>query len=135
MNHEGKADGKAALFLGIRAKMLLFFGVGAALILLSVSLINLFGVPFAGIKGSYQAHRSEIIKRMDEIADLKKGEIHRLFEERINHVRAFAEEHSLDTVIARFGSGMARGEKARRSWPESGGFRNTGRPPDTFIPC
>jgi PAS domain S-box-containing protein len=105
-----KTHGKAAFFMGIRAKMLLFFGFGAVLILVSVSLINLFGVPFTGIKGSYQAHRLEIIKRIDEVADLKMGEIRHWFEEHINRAKVFSEDHRLDTVIARFRNGIARGE-------------------------
>jgi hypothetical protein len=112
MNNVGKADGNAAIFLGIRVKMLLFFGFGSALVLLSVSFINLFGVPFTGIKGSYQTHHSEIIQRIDEVADLKKREIRHWFEERINHAKAFSEEHGLNTVIARFSNGMGEDRKA-----------------------
>jgi PAS domain S-box-containing protein len=96
--------------MGIRAKMLLFFGGAVAASLVSLSYLNLFGVPFTGIKGSYQIHRDEVIQKINDLADLKKENIEHWFKERTNHIKVFAGNTEIDVISARFKNGMARGE-------------------------
>jgi PAS domain S-box-containing protein len=108
--------------MGIRAKMLLFFGGAVAVSLVFLSYLNLFGVPFTGIKGSYRIHRDEVIQKINDVADLKKENIEHWFKERTNHIKVFAGNTEIDVISARFKNGMAHGEDKSSLFKE---VRNT----------
>jgi PAS domain S-box-containing protein len=106
-------ENPTGLRMSIRVKMLLFFGGGVTVILISVNLLSLFGIPFTRISGNYQNHRSEVIGKIDDVAQLKKEEIHRWFSERINHIRIFSETAGFDSLAKRYHNGLACGEDKR----------------------
>ncbi len=92
--------------MGIRGKMLLSFGGGAAIILVGVGLFSLLGIPFLEMQGNYQYHRSEIIRKIDILAQMKKGELVSWFQEQINHARIFSEITGFDQSRERFYKGI-----------------------------
>lgn len=96
--------------MGIRARMLLFFGGAVAITLIASTFFTFFGIPFTRIKGSYRIHRDEVILHVNNLAELKHVELERWFEERINQIKVFAEGISIATIADQFDSGMARGE-------------------------
>lgn len=76
--------------LGLRSRMLLFFGGGMAVILLLIRLISLFGIPVLGLKGEYDLHTKQAVVDMQVMADQQKTLISLWFNERLADLRFFS---------------------------------------------
>lgn len=59
-------------FRSLRSRMAVSFGILFAGILIVVSLARTFGIPFTSVRGTYSEERSEVLRNLSLVADLKK---------------------------------------------------------------
>lgn len=76
--------------LGLRSRMLLFFGGGMAVVLLLIRMISLFGIPVLGVKGEYDLHTNKAVAEMQVLADQQKTLMSHWFTERLADLKFFS---------------------------------------------
>ncbi|MFC1715084.1 sensor histidine kinase [Candidatus Poribacteria bacterium] len=85
--------------LGLRAKMLVYFGVLFVLTIAALKCVEFYGIPFTPSDGAYRIWQSEEFKQLDLVADLKKERLKRWIEERRGDTRVIAHNEMLGTYI------------------------------------
>ncbi|MFH1243776.1 MAG: hypothetical protein V1689_15660, partial [Pseudomonadota bacterium] len=68
--------------LSLRSMMFIVFGGLSVVVIIGVSLIRSFGLPFLGINGEYQDLMAESVDELNLIADLKKERLQFWLKER-----------------------------------------------------
>ena len=87
-------------FLGIRSKMLIYFGSMYVIILILFVLSELFGVPFTDFRGLYSQEQSEVFQHLNLVADLKKERIQHWVVARRDDVRVLSESSIIKPYVA-----------------------------------
>jgi len=131
--NEGKLNNKAPIknsenptkrgfFFGIRSKMLLYFGLMIAAILVVHELSELFGIPFTNYGGEYSQHQTEVLRNLNLVADLKKERLVRWVEERRDDAKVLSESKILRSFVAGIipviKENIANGMKEDELWEE-----------------
>ena len=69
------------IFKTIRSRIIVYFGITFFSIIILLKVVEIYGLPFTNINGSYQNLRKEIIDNLNLVADLKKEKLQQQKEE------------------------------------------------------
>lgn len=86
--------------LGLRAKMLVYFGLLFILTIAALKWVEFYGIPFTPFDGEYKMWQSEQFKQLDLVADLKKERLKRWIKERRDDTKVIADNRILGAYIA-----------------------------------
>jgi signal transduction histidine kinase len=105
-NHEQRsslsgAAGGAVRSLNLRTKMALCFGALFAVILLVVSLVRTFGLPWTSDSGSYGLQQALVMKQLAFLADVEKERLRLWVEERKHDAKEFAERRAVVSSVTK----------------------------------
>ncbi len=75
---------------GLRAKMLISFGLLSAMTLVLINVVRTFGIPFTTYSGAYGDETSQTLRHLDLVADLKQDRLFLWFEERKDDVHTLS---------------------------------------------
>jgi len=121
----GKNSGDSSqkgFFFSLRSKMLIYFGLLFAIILITVELAYMYGIPFTPFVGEYQQQQSDVFKNLNLVADLKKERMLRWVEERRDDARVLSGSSILAFQVAGLRTiiqeNIARGKKADELWTQ-----------------
>lgn len=81
--------------IGLRERMLLFFGLLFVFVLTTLKLVEFFGVPFTGFEGVVNEQRSKAFRDLGLIADLQKAQLLNWINERHVDARMVAESQAV----------------------------------------
>lgn len=88
-------------FFSLRTKMLVCFGLLFAVTLILYSLVRSFGVPFTIYTGSYGNQRSQSLKNLSLVADLKKERFLLWLEERKDDAGVLSHNYTVESSVKR----------------------------------
>lgn len=86
-----KQPKKIKIFLGLQARIMLYFSVLLILILVAVNSIRIYGLPFVGYKGEYPQRQHEVFVTLEMIADTQKKRLVSWLDERSHDASALSE--------------------------------------------
>lgn len=111
MNVEAKLDeqrsprpgSRVRLFrpTSLRTRMALYFGALFALILLLVSMVRTFGLPWTSDRGSYGLQQAQVLKQVALLADLEKERLRLWLDERRHDAAGLAESPVVASSVSR----------------------------------
>ena len=106
--------------LGFRSRMVLSFGALFALTVVGMLLLELYGLPGTGLRGEMSRLRSEEVKDLDLVANLKKERLMRWLEERRDNVAVLAQSTVVGSQVLQLGAVMrdriAAGSEGDELW-------------------
>lgn len=85
--------------MSLRTRTALYFGALFAAILLVVSLVRTFGLPWTSDSGSYGLQQALVMKQLAFLADVEKERLRLWIEERKHDAREFAERRAVVTSV------------------------------------
>lgn len=95
-----RSDGPARKgMLGLRAKMLVYFGLLFVLAISALKWVEFYGIPFTPFDGEYRIWQSEELKQLGLVADLKKERLKRWIKERRDDTKVIADNKMLGTYV------------------------------------
>ncbi len=94
--------------LGLRAKMVLGFGVLSAGILALLQLAHQYGIPFTAFEGEYQQHERLALQHLNFVADVKLQQLERWIAHRRDDVRALSDSSFVKAALAELSVALAR---------------------------
>ncbi len=115
---EGATSSIPSSFLNLRSKIALSFGFFFTVLLLLVTLVWAFGIPFTTYSGSYGRERSEALKELSLIADLKKDRLLLWLEERKGDAEVLAQDEAVVTLLEHYGKTAYAEHGLTRPWRE-----------------
>ncbi len=95
------AGGMPFRSLNLRTKMALYFGALFAVVLLVVSLVRTFGLPWTSDSGSYGLQQALVMKQLAFLADVEKERLRLWVEERKHDAKEFAERRAVVSSISK----------------------------------
>ena len=127
MNQEsasGSQPRPPSRLLGLRSRMLTAFCVPMAATLVLVGMVNTFGIPFTGYRGTYDLERDQVLRSLSLVADLKKERFELWLTERKDDIRTLCRDHSFVATIGRLSQLTSpEGQTEKGSNEPSGGLR------------
>jgi len=85
--------------VGLRVKMLVYFGLLFVLTIATLKWVESYGIPFTSFDGEYQMWQSEQFKQLNLVADLKKERLKRWLDERRGDAEMIAGNRTLGTNV------------------------------------
>jgi signal transduction histidine kinase len=82
--------GGRRFFFSLRSRMLFYFGLTFAVILVIIKMVEIYGAPFTAFEGEYKDQQREIFNNLNTIADLKKERLMRWLADRQDDARVLA---------------------------------------------
>lgn len=67
----------------LQSKMMVYFGILFAMILIVAGAIRLYGLPWSAFKGEYAQRRTEVFEQLSEIADTKQASLRTWLQQRL----------------------------------------------------
>ncbi|MCK4656322.1 MAG: HAMP domain-containing protein, partial [candidate division Zixibacteria bacterium] len=108
--------------LSLRARMLLLFGGLFALTYIALILVQLYGLPFTGLRGEYAIQQEEVFRDLNLVADLKKDRLLRWIDERKADVDVLSAKEQLSVYVVLLRAAIRErtdsGLTADRLWDE-----------------
>lgn len=92
------SNGTRPIRFGLRTKMALSFGALFTVILLLVSLIRTFGMPWTSDKGSFGDARTQVLRQLSLFADLEKDRLLIWLDERKSDAASLAESRQIASL-------------------------------------
>jgi len=86
--------------LGIRSKMLIYFGSMFIIILTMFGLLYIYGIPFTNFRGSYKQEQSKAFQILNLFADLRKERLVHWMDERRGEARMLSESTMIRPHVA-----------------------------------
>lgn len=86
-------------FFTLRTKMLIWFGMLFVIVLAAVNILRSFGIPGTTFTGGYGQERSQALKNLSLVADLKKERLLLWLEERKNDARQLSQNRIVESSV------------------------------------
>ncbi|MBI5739507.1 MAG: response regulator [Nitrospirae bacterium] len=84
----------------IRTRMMVYFGAAFVVTFVAIELAMIYGLPFTGLGGEYKERKTEVLKSVSGLADMKKEQLISLFNERRADSKSLAESEIFRTAAA-----------------------------------
>jgi len=88
------------LFSSIRTRLIIYFSLLFAVVLVLVGLINIFGIPFSAYSGRQGQQREEAFHSLELIADLKEEQLERWITERRDDAHMISDNDIIRNKVA-----------------------------------
>lgn len=96
-----RALSRAGRSMGMRPRMIIFFGLPLVLIVITMKFAELFGIPFTGFNGEISDHRDEAFRDLNLVADLKVDRLDRWMEGRRADIAVLADDEEFGQLLQR----------------------------------
>lgn len=86
----------------LRSKIIFYFGILFLFVILLLKVIEIYGIPFTNVVGSYQHLHQEIVYHLNLIADLKQDKLQGWVKERIDDATLISKSELINDILSEF---------------------------------
>ena len=91
---------KKNLIFSLRSKIVFYIIIPFLTVIILSGILQVFGIPFTNVKGSYGDKKSAIFNNLNSVADLKKNKLSNWINERIYDIKFIANSSTLKKSLS-----------------------------------